>query len=125
MRREELLVETSPTEHSNRNDGAPGTKDRDQGDCPDGVVQQRRSNPHTHSHDEHDCSRNNGYKPVHRAPFSLVVRMPRHPASQAEAKMACFSYIEGWYNPVRLHSGLGYRSPITYEADMQPAMTKT
>jgi putative transposase len=28
-------------------------------------------------------------------------------ASQAEAKMACFSYIEGWYNPVRLHSALG------------------
>jgi hypothetical protein len=26
---------------------------------------------------------------------------------------------------VRLHSGLGYRSPITYEADMQAAMTKT
>src|ERR1700674_2012103 len=46
-------------------------------------------------------------------------------ASQVEAKMACFSYIEGWYNPVRLHSGLGYRSPITYEADMQAAMTKT
>src|SRR5919112_3368386 len=46
-------------------------------------------------------------------------------ASQAEAKMACFSYIEGWYNPVRLHSGLEYRSPITYEADMQAAMTQT
>ena len=28
-------------------------------------------------------------------------------ASQAEARMACFSYIEGWYNPARLHSGLG------------------
>ena len=27
--------------------------------------------------------------------------------SQAEARMACFSYIEGWYNPVRLHSALG------------------
>jgi putative transposase len=26
---------------------------------------------------------------------------------QAEAKMACFSFIEGWYNPVRLHSALG------------------
>ena len=38
--------------------------------------------------------------------------------SQAEARMACFSYIEGWYNPARLHSGLGYRSPITYEADI-------
>ena len=28
-------------------------------------------------------------------------------------------------NPVRLHSGLGYRSPITYEADMQATMTTT
>ena len=42
-------------------------------------------------------------------------------ASQAEARMACFSYIEGWYNPVRLHSALGYRSPMTYEANMQTA----
>ena len=23
-------------------------------------------------------------------------------ASQAEAKMACFSFIEGWYNPVSI-----------------------
>ncbi len=46
-------------------------------------------------------------------------------ASQAEARMACFSYIEGWYNPVRLHSGLGYRSPMTYEANMQTVMTET
>jgi len=23
--------------------------------------------------------------------------------SQADARMACFSFIEGWYNPVRLH----------------------
>src|SRR6201747_2813700 len=42
-------------------------------------------------------------------------------ASQAEARVACFSYIEGWYNPVRLHSALGYRSPMTYEASMQTA----
>jgi putative transposase len=39
--------------------------------------------------------------------------------SQAEARMACFSFIEGWYNPVRLHSALGYRSPVGYEAEMQ------
>ena len=38
--------------------------------------------------------------------------------SQAEARMACFSYIEGWYNPHRLHSGLGYLSPITFEQRM-------
>jgi len=37
--------------------------------------------------------------------------------SQAEARMACFSYIEGFYNPQRLHSALGYRSPITYEQE--------
>ena len=36
--------------------------------------------------------------------------------SQAEARMACFSFTEGWYNPVRLHSSLGYRSPMAYEA---------
>jgi Integrase core domain len=40
-------------------------------------------------------------------------------ASQAEAKMACFSFIEGWYNPVRLHSALGYRSPMVFEAMME------
>jgi putative transposase len=39
--------------------------------------------------------------------------------SQAEARVACFSFIEGWYNPVRLHSALNYRSPIRYEQDMQ------
>jgi putative transposase len=42
-------------------------------------------------------------------------------ASQAEARVACFSFIEGFYNPVRLHSALGYRSPIRYEQDMQAA----
>ena len=46
-------------------------------------------------------------------------------ASHAEARMACFSYIEGWYNPARLHSGLGYRSPMAYEANMEAILTKT
>ena len=41
-------------------------------------------------------------------------------ASQAEAKMACFSYIEGFYNPVRLHSALGYKSPMAYEQETTP-----
>jgi putative transposase len=35
--------------------------------------------------------------------------------SQAEAKMAVFEWIEGWYNPHRRHSSLGYRSPAHYE----------
>ena len=35
--------------------------------------------------------------------------------SQAEAKMAIFDWLEGWYNPHRRHSALGHRSPVNYE----------
>ena len=45
-------------------------------------------------------------------------------ASQADARMAVFSFIEGWYNPARRHSGIGYLSPIAYEEKtMQIATT--
>lgn len=37
--------------------------------------------------------------------------------------MAVFSYTEGWYNPARRHSGIGYLSPIAYEADMATETT--
>jgi putative transposase len=36
-------------------------------------------------------------------------------AAQAEARIAVFDYIEGFYNPRRRHSALGYLSPIDYE----------
>ena len=35
--------------------------------------------------------------------------------TQAEARLAVFEYIEGWYNPHRRHSALDYRSPVNYE----------
>jgi putative transposase len=35
--------------------------------------------------------------------------------SQAEARMAVFDFIEGFYNPRRRHSALDYVSPVEYE----------
>mgnify|MGYP003288545428 CR=1 FL=1 len=35
--------------------------------------------------------------------------------TQAEAEMALFDFIEGWYNPQRRHSALGYLSPCEFE----------
>ena len=44
--------------------------------------------------------------------------------TQAEARMAVFDFIEGWYNPHRRHSALDYRSPIGYERiNQQQALT--
>jgi putative transposase len=58
--------------------------------------------------------------------------------SQAEGKMAIFEFIEGWYNPHRRHSALGYESPMAFErlhredrietrasSDSSPALEKT
>ena len=38
--------------------------------------------------------------------------------SRTEARMAIFSWLEGWYNPHRRHSALGYLSPINCERKM-------
>jgi putative transposase len=37
----------------------------------------------------------------------------------AAAELAVFDYIEGFYNPHRRHSTLGYQSPAAYERRMQ------
>jgi len=36
-----------------------------------------------------------------------------------QARSEIFSYIEGYYNRVRLHSSLGYKSPVEYEQELQ------
>lgn len=36
--------------------------------------------------------------------------------TRAEARAALFDYIEGFYNPHRRHSALGYRCPMEFEA---------
>jgi transposase InsO family protein len=35
-----------------------------------------------------------------------------------QARSEIFSYIEGYYNRVRLHSGLGNKSPLEFEAEL-------
>lgn len=35
--------------------------------------------------------------------------------TQAEAKMAMFEWLEGWYNPHRRHSSIGRLSPVNFE----------
>ena len=36
-----------------------------------------------------------------------------------QARSEIFSYIEGYYNRVRLHSALGYKSPLEFEIEFQ------
>ena len=44
--------------------------------------------------------------------------------SKTEARQALFTWIEGWYNPRRWHSALGYRAPIEFEKE-ESRKTKT
>jgi putative transposase len=41
--------------------------------------------------------------------------------TQVEARMAVFEFLEGWYNPHRRHSALGYLSPMEFERQAQAA----
>ena len=41
--------------------------------------------------------------------------------TRVEAKLAVFSFIEGWYNPHRLHSSINYLSPVNYEQRLKSA----
>jgi transposase InsO family protein len=37
--------------------------------------------------------------------------------SRSQAEIAISRYIDGFYNPVRRHSALGYKSPCRFEAE--------
>ena len=64
------------------------------------------------------------HQPSSRSPKPISAGWVAESSPSITAKMACFSFIEGWYNPVRLHSALGYRSPMAYEAAMEAVMTE-
>ncbi len=50
---------------------------------------------------------------IHRRPWP----------TRAETRSRIFDYIEGWYNPRRRHSTLGYLSPAEYEQQYHNAVT--
>ena len=41
--------------------------------------------------------------------------------TQREAELAIFDYIETFYNPRRLHSAVGYQSPVDFELELKNA----
>jgi putative transposase len=45
--------------------------------------------------------------------------------TRKEAEQAVFAFIEGWYNPHRLHSSLDYQSPTKYEKEHQMKVAVT
>ena len=45
--------------------------------------------------------------------------------THAEAKLAVFEWIEGWYNTRRRHSSLGYLSPVQFERDLRAGRIST
>ena len=47
--------------------------------------------------------------------WKKVKRYSMWGADMAEAQVALFRYIEGFYNTKRTHSSLGYRSPKQFE----------
>ena len=38
--------------------------------------------------------------------------------TKSQARLAVFTWIESWYNPLRRHSGIGYKSPNNFEKDL-------
>ena len=45
--------------------------------------------------------------------------------AQTKAHLAVFVWIEGWYNPHRRHSSLGYLLPVYYERRRLNTVTET
>ena len=43
----------------------------------------------------------------------------------SQARLEVFTWIESWYNPKRLHSKLGYLSPIDFERKQNNAQEDT
>ena len=47
------------------------------------------------------------------------------PTTRSQARSLLFDYIETFYNPARLHSSLGFKSPISFEQSIQNKPTQS
>jgi len=63
--------------------------------------------------------RGNCYDNAHMESFWATLKTEalggRTPATRAQAQLALFEYVETFYNRVRLHSALGFHSPVDFE----------
>lgn len=64
----------------------------------------------------------NYYDNATREAFSSTLKNElihrHHFATRAQATTAIFDYIESFYNRRRIHSSLGYQSPLDYESNL-------
>ena len=70
-------------------------------------------------------SYDNAYAESFFSRYKAELLQERAFASVEEARMETFSYIEGYYNRIRRHSGLGYVSPEEYERKYYREVEKT
>jgi putative transposase len=61
------------------------------------------------------CALDNAVCEAFFATLKNEVTRRRSWATRRELETAVFAWIEGWYNRRRLHSTLGYLSPLDYE----------
>lgn len=61
------------------------------------------------------CCTDNGYMESFFHSLKAELIHGRHFNTDEQLKRAVNEYIIGFYNPKRLHSGLGYQSPVEYE----------
>ena len=61
------------------------------------------------------CAYDNAVKESFFATLKKDLVHRRSWPTRQELRTAVFDYIECFYNPIRLHSALGYLSPVEYE----------
>jgi len=78
---------------------------------------QRAANPQCRRQFTGWLGRGQGYNALAESFFATLKTkcFEQTPATRAQARLKLFDYIETFYNPRRLHSALGYKSPVEFK----------